>query len=232
MRKTLTVLGIVALILAVTGTATGTINRLIHGSDVKNGSLTGRDVDNGSLTGRDLRNRSVDTRDIAGRSITAWRIAKGAVRLLERQRLTATHPTLGINVVDVPGVPTSSGDPNAPNEGVALYPAVRLRAGTYLVQGTTIFFDFTGENVAEVEYGVTQVFVDGQALPTGTNWSADIPDDGNNGASSSGSFVLRVPRGDSSTVQVRAVIRTNEGTPDPVEGHAGGNLIVTKLAAP
>ncbi|MGH3093642.1 MAG: hypothetical protein ACRDOG_15130, partial [Gaiellaceae bacterium] len=130
MRKTLGVLGALAMVLAITGTATGTIDRLIRGSDVKNGSLTWRDIAHGSIGPGRIANRSLTWRELAPRSIGPGRLAEGSIRFLVADRLTDTNPSFGgIRVVDVPGVAAGSGEPQDLSDGESLYPAVNLAAG-------------------------------------------------------------------------------------------------------
>ncbi|MGH8910913.1 MAG: hypothetical protein ACRDVD_00245 [Acidimicrobiia bacterium] len=101
---------------------------------------------------------------------------------------------------------------------------MELSEGTYKVEGTTQFFDFTGDSdTANTEYGVVRLFLDGTAL--GSSWTSDIPDDGNNAAQAYGALIVDVPAG-GGTLEARVVIRGSEAAVD-VAGHAGGNLIVT-----
>jgi len=59
MRRTLTTLAALALVLTIAAGASAGARLLITGANVKNGTLTGLDVKNGSLTGTDIKNRSV-----------------------------------------------------------------------------------------------------------------------------------------------------------------------------
>ncbi|MBA2347266.1 MAG: collagen-like protein [Solirubrobacterales bacterium] len=70
------VLAVVALVLALGGTATAA--KLITGKQVKNSSLTGADVRNSSLTGADLRNGSVGAADLSSAAKSAISGAPGA----------------------------------------------------------------------------------------------------------------------------------------------------------
>jgi hypothetical protein len=59
MRKTLTLLGVIALVLALTAGAGAASTIWVTGANVKNNSLTGADIRNGSLTQADLKVRSI-----------------------------------------------------------------------------------------------------------------------------------------------------------------------------
>ncbi|MCB0880129.1 MAG: hypothetical protein KDC46_14245 [Thermoleophilia bacterium] len=56
---------IVVLAVVVAPPAFSSIDRMVTGRDIRNGSVTGLDVRNDSLTGRDLRDGSVGVRDLA-----------------------------------------------------------------------------------------------------------------------------------------------------------------------
>jgi hypothetical protein len=143
-------------------------------------------------------------------------------QVLVATRITAENPAFGgVRVVDVDAVAPTSGGPAA-GEGAELFDEVVLEEGTYKIEGVVQFFDFTGENVADVEYGVARSFLDG--VPQGTQWTSDIPDDGNNAAQASGSQVITVPEG-GATLTMEALIRGSEAG----GGHAGANLIITQF---
>lgn len=128
-----------------------------------------------------------------------------------------------VRVVAVPAG-TSSG-PDNPTDGVALVDPVELQPGLYRIEGTVQFFDFTRLSDENVEYGVARIFLDDE--PIGSSWTADIPDDGNNAAQAYGALVVEVDA--PTTLSLRAVIRTSEPTNEGIAGHAGGNLIITRI---
>jgi hypothetical protein len=142
--------------------------------------------------------------------------------------LTPLHPTFtNANVVDVPGVAATDGAPDASEMGALLFDPIELEEGTYKIEGTTQFFDFTGEDdTANTEFGVVRAFLDGTAL--GSSWTSDIPDDGNNAAQAYGALIIDVPAG-GGTLELRVVIRGDEAEVGDVAGQAGGNLIVTQF---
>ncbi|MGH8913494.1 MAG: S-layer homology domain-containing protein, partial [Acidimicrobiia bacterium] len=72
-------------------------------------------------------------------------------------RLTDPNPAFGgVRVVDVPGEGTGSN-----NFTVDLFPSVTLEEGTYYVESTVQFFDFTGTTGEGPEYGLARSFLDG-----------------------------------------------------------------------
>lgn len=143
-------------------------------------------------------------------------------QVLVATRITAENPDFGgVQVVEIDTVAPTSGGPDF-GDGAQLFDEVALEEGTYKIEGVVQFFDFTGENVGEVEYGVARTFLDG--IAQGTLWTSDIPDDGNNAAQASGSQVISVPEG-GATLTMEALIRGSETE----GGHAGANLIVTQF---
>lgn len=138
--------------------------------------------------------------------------------------ITDENPSFGgVRVVAVPAGSTSG--PDDPTDGVALVDPVVLEPGLYRIEGTVQFFDFTGLSDENVEYGVARVFLGDD--PIGSSWTADIPDDGNNAAQAYGALVVEVDA--PTTLSLRAVIRTSEPTDGGIAGHAGGNLIITRI---
>jgi hypothetical protein len=231
---------VVALVIACSGTAVAA-SGWITGSDVKNGSLTGADVKTNSITGADIANGSVRGYEIKNGSLNLVDLSERARRGLQGQqgpkgdpgealaaeRLTAVNTTYSkdqheVRVVDVPALAASSDGPSA-TEGAALFDPVKLDEGTYKIEGTVQFFDFTPDSDG-VEYGVARTFLGDQLV--GTMWTPDVPDDGSNAAQANGSSIVHVPAG-GATLAVRAAMRSTEGADG---GQAGGNLIVTKLA--
>jgi len=139
--------------------------------------------------------------------------------------ITDEHPSIvNVRVVDVPaGTPNG---PDGPTDGAALVEQVELQPGLYRIEGTVQFFDFTGRSDDNVEYGVARIFLGDE--PIGSSWTADIPDDGMNAAQAYGALVVEVH--DPTTLSLQAVIRTKEPTTDEgIAGHAGGNLIITRI---
>jgi hypothetical protein len=78
-----TVIAVIALVVAMSGTAIGdsavtAAKRLVTGAGVKNGSLTGKDLENGSVTGKDVKNGSVTGKDVKNGSVTAADVRNGS----------------------------------------------------------------------------------------------------------------------------------------------------------
>ncbi|HYY76996.1 MAG TPA: hypothetical protein VE644_11815 [Gaiellaceae bacterium] len=72
-------LALIALFVALGGTAGANGLELITGKDVKNRSLTGKDVKNGSLTGRDIKNHSLRGKKLRTGSVGARPLRRGSV---------------------------------------------------------------------------------------------------------------------------------------------------------
>jgi hypothetical protein len=103
-----TVIAVIALVVAMSGTAIGdsaisAAKRLVTGAGIKNGSLTGKDLKNGSVTGRDLKDGSVTGTDLKDGSVTSSDIRNGAFLTMSqgdgRYRGLST-PLTGADVAD------------------------------------------------------------------------------------------------------------------------------------
>lgn len=238
---------VVGLAVALGATGTAVADNLINSGDIKDNSVKAVDLAPNSVHGSELANYSVQwselttgLRDRLGnlagpRGATGPRGPQGdkgpkgdkgekgdVGQTLVATRITPPNPAINnLNVVAVPSVAVTSGDPTA-NTGVELVPAVQLAAGTYLLHAAAQFFDFDGGNVTDTDYGVVRLFLNGTPVPASVSWTPVIPDDGNNAAQSSGSIVVTVPAG-GATLSARAVIRGGD------DGQAGGSLIVTRI---
>jgi hypothetical protein len=109
MRKRLTpgvVLGILALVIAMTGSAVGA--SLITGKQIKNSSITGKDVKNKSLTKSDFRGSVRGARGLTGAQGPPG--APGAPGPSAVSNLTDTFGTLTIAAGDVDGGTLPCGD--------------------------------------------------------------------------------------------------------------------------
>ncbi len=82
MPRPATVIAVIALIAACTGSATAA--SLITGKQIKNGSVTGADLRNNSVTGADLRNATVANRDVKKGTLAADRLSAAAIASLSR----------------------------------------------------------------------------------------------------------------------------------------------------
>jgi hypothetical protein len=240
-------LAALAIAVVAIGGGTAVAAKLIGSGDVRNNSLKSKDIKNGNLKSKDVKNRNLKGKDIANSAINGRQVKDGSLdgdairngslgsedlaRAARPARFTDFRltpeieggPLDGLRVVEIPDLALSSGGPNNTDaEGTALFPAVNLTEGTYVVEGTVQFFDFLAGDPTGTEYGVARLFVGDQVA--GTLWSPDVPDDGNNSAQTSASQVIAVPAG-GATITVRGAMRTAEGD----GGHAGGNLIVQKL---
>ena len=79
----------------------------------------------------------------------------------------------------------------------------------------------------EHSYGVIGLYLDGTYLASSANWTATIPRDGNNAASTSGQMIVSCVTGPC-VLTARAAIRSD----DPeLEGQAGGGVVVTNTTS-
>ena len=227
------VVAALALVFALGGTAVA--DRA--GSKVKRNSITSAHIKNGTIRAADIHPKTLRSLRRSGRRITPAEPSPGPAgrqgpkgdpgpqgppgQSLVADRLTPENPAFGnVRVVAIPRIPEDSLGPSF-DEGERLFEDVELEQGTYLVQGTVQFFDFDAQKGGG--YGVARIFLNGE--PEATSWSPFIPLDGNNAAQASGAVLVRVPAG-GGTLSVQAVVRDDNNA----TAHAGGNLIVTRLA--
>ena len=119
------VLSIIAIILALGGTATAA--SLITSAQIKNNSITSADIKNRSITGTDIKNASISSADIKPRAVAAQALQPATV-----QELQAT-PTSTVSKVEqlIPASGTSlvSGTATCPEGQVALGGGGGLKLG-------------------------------------------------------------------------------------------------------
>lgn len=91
------VVAIIALVVALGGTATAARTLITSSSQVRAGSITGSDVRNSSLTGVDVKNRSLRGGDLRDGTITSRQLKDGTVGLdqLDTQVKRAMTPAAG-----------------------------------------------------------------------------------------------------------------------------------------
>ena len=130
--------------------------------------------------------------------------------------LTDVVPGFPLNVVPVPFSPK-----NGTNDGDTTLLEFELDAGKYLIDGDAQFFHFVPGGPDTEDFGVISLLVEGSD-ERGTSFTADIPEDGNNGAQTSASTYVEIPE-DDTTVTVVGSIRGSE------DGHAGAQVRVTKV---
>jgi hypothetical protein len=147
-----------------------------------------------------------------------------------------------VGTADLTGVPlaiTSTGPTDSSTEGADVSNGgVTLTAGVqYLVHVSVSFVDPAAADAADLEYGVGRLFLSGSPLdgvtgdPNGgfadgdtTVVTADIPDDTNNAAQASGTFLVTAGGGDEQ-LTLQAAVRGDE-----LDGaNATGHLIVTRI---
>lgn len=124
-------------------------------------------------------------------------------------------PFPGVLAVAVPG----GGSGAMPDRDDVIVEVTIPQPGTYKLEGVVQFFDFTSDDDT-TEYGYAQTYVGDEIV--GSLWTADLPDDGNNGAMASGVQIIETTE-PNTTVSVVGVVRGGDG------GVAGGNLIVTQF---
>ena len=226
------IVAVIALVVATVGGAYAASK--INGKHLVRNSVASSKIKNNTLKSRDFSSKAKSSLE-GDRGPRGRRGARGpqglqgdagpqgpAGQVLVAEEITPPSSEFpGTSVVDVPALPADSGGPTA-DGGTALVEPVDLDEGTYKVEGTVQFFDFEGGPASGAEYGVAKVFVDG--VNSGTLWTGDVPDDGNNAAQANGSLIVDVPSG-GATLSIRAAVRTDESD----GGQAGGNLIVTAI---
>lgn len=124
-------------------------------------------------------------------------------------------PGFPLNVTQVPASPK-----NGSNDGDTPLLTFELDAGKYLIDGDAQFFHFVpGEDTED--FGVISLLVEG-STERGTSFTADIPNDGQNGAQTSASTYVVIPQ-DDTTLTVVGSIRGIRA------GHAGAQVRVTQV---
>src|SRR5688572_27839594 len=109
------VVAMIAMVLALTGSAGAGVTNLITGKDVKDKSLTGADIKDKSLTGKDVKKRSLTGKQVATGSLTGTQVADGS--LGEADLGTGVRTKLNRPVVPGPkgdtGATGAQGNPGA-----------------------------------------------------------------------------------------------------------------------
>ena len=77
LRHPATLIAIVALVVALTGSAYA--SGLINGKSIRNGTITGAKLANRTVTGAKLANRTVTGAKLANRTVTGAKLANGAI---------------------------------------------------------------------------------------------------------------------------------------------------------
>jgi hypothetical protein len=132
--------------------------------------------------------------------------------------------------VAVPQEPalTAGGKPNCSTEGAKIVETPALPAGTYLVTGTTQFYD-AGAGTTGAEYGVARLCADTTPVPNADasfTFTPDMPDyAGTIGAQASGTIQVTVTAGQK--LNLRGMVYSEES--DTEGGLAGANLVVTRF---
>lgn len=84
MKKSLTALAAIALVLVISAGATAASRVWVTSANVKNNSLTGADIRNNSLTGADVKNNSLTGADVKNGSVTLNKLAAGTQAMIKQ----------------------------------------------------------------------------------------------------------------------------------------------------
>lgn len=195
----------------------------INSNSIKNDSIRSVDIKNGGIKSKDLSSAAVNQlKGATGPAGPAGaRGAAGSSGMAEVQTfLTELTDVGGGFELNVRPVDSSVGGTDADSPLLTF----ELDEGSYLIDGTAQFFDFNGGG-AVTEYGVFSLLVEGSE-DRGTSFTADIPNDGQNGAQSNANTFLEIPEG-GATLNVVGSIRN--GAAGNGGYFAGVQAIATKV---